>query len=214
MGPSRPPVTVPGALRGLGGVRPRRGAGSPVQVPPGGPGRVARRQDRPVRSDVRDAAEDGVRRVGPVLPMERSALAGLARRGRVAHRSHLHLRAAPGLVDAGPRRSVQAAELSRAGAAPRGPRQPARVHAHRAPPRDGAPLLRILGLPDHGILRAFQPVRDAAGLHVDGRPPAPGRHRRDPGLGPIALPSRRLRPGAVRRNASVRARRPAPGDPP
>ncbi len=39
-------------------------------------------------------------------------------------------------------------------------------------------------------------------------------HRRDPGLGALALPDRRARPGVLRRHAPVRARRPAQGFPP
>ena len=40
------------------------------------------------------------------------------------------------------------------------------------------------------------------------------RHRRDPRLGPLPLPGRRLRAGRVRRHPPLRARRPAPGLPP
>ena len=43
---------------------------------------------------------------------------------------------------------------------------------------------------------------------------APARHRRDPRLGAVALPGRRARPRLLRRHASLRARRPAPGLPP
>ena len=42
------------------------------------------------------------------------------------------------------------------------------------------------------------------------RPPAPARHRRDPRLGPGALPARRVRARALRRHGALRARRPAP----
>ncbi len=41
--------------------------------------------------------------------------------------------------------------------------------------------------------------------------PSPERHRRDPRLGAFALSERRARPGAVRRHASLRACRSAPG---
>ena len=40
------------------------------------------------------------------------------------------------------------------------------LHARRAPAGDGAPVLRLVGLPDHRLLRADQPLRHAAGLHV------------------------------------------------
>ena len=45
-------------------------------------------------------------------------------------------------------------------------------------------------------------------MYLD-RLPAPARHRRDPRLGPFALPHRRARPGLLRRHAPLRARRPA-----
>ena len=53
------------------------------------------------------------------------------------------------------------------------------------------PVLRLLGLPGHRVLRAHRPLRHAAGLHVPRRPPAQPRHRRDPRLGALALPERR-----------------------
>ena len=43
------------------------------------------------------------------------------------------------------------------------------------------------------------------------RSPAPARHRRDPRLGAVAFPDRRARPRLLRRHASLRARRSAPG---
>ena len=61
---------------------------------------------------------------------------------------------------------------------------PRRVHAGH-----GAPLLRLLGLPDHRLLRPHQPLRHAPGPHVPRRHPAPARHRRHPGLGALALPA-------------------------
>src|SRR6266536_2507149 len=54
-------------------------------------------------------------------------------------------------------------------------------------------------------------LRDAPGLHVPGRLPAPERDRRHPGLGPVPLPGRRVRPAVLRWDAPVRARRPAAG---
>ena len=38
------------------------------------------------------------------------------------------------------------------------------LHAHRAPAGDGAPVLRILGLSSHGVLRAHEPLRVAIRL--------------------------------------------------
>ena len=57
------------------------------------------------------------------------------------------------------------------------------VHPRRAPAGDGAPVLRLVGLPDDVVLRPDQPLRHARGLHVLRRRPAPARHRRHPRLG-------------------------------
>ncbi len=85
------------------------------------------------------------------------------------------------------------------------------LHPRRADARDGASVLRLLGLSGHRLLRADRALRHAAGLHVPRRPPAPARHRRDPRLGAVAFSRRRARPRLLRRHASVRARRPAQG---
>ena len=59
-------------------------------------------------------------------------------------------------------------------------------------------------------------LRPDAALRLAGRPqgvrrpPAPERHRRDPRLGPGALPARRLGARALRRHRALRARGPAP----
>ena len=88
------------------------------------------------------------------------------------------------------------------------------VHARRAPAGDGASLLRLLGIPDHRVLRSDLPLRHAAGPDVPGGHPAPPRHRRDPRLGAFALSLRRARPRLLRRHLSLRARGPAAGLPP
>jgi 1,4-alpha-glucan branching enzyme len=79
---------------------------------------------------------------------------------------------------------------------------------------DRASVLRLVGLPDHRLLRAHFALRFAAGLHVPRGPPAPAGHRRAAGLGALALSDRRARPGLFRRHASLRACRSAPGFPP
>ena len=84
------------------------------------------------------------------------------------------------------------------------------LHAHRADAGDGAPVHGLLGLPGDGLLRADAALRLARRPARVRRPPAPERHRRDPRLGPGALPARRLRAGPLRRHGAVRARRPAP----
>ncbi len=81
------------------------------------------------------------------------------------------------------------------------------LHARRAPADRGVSVRGVLGLPDDRVLRADVAVRHAAGLHVPRGRAAPGRHRRHPGLGPVALPVGRARPGLLRRHAPLRARR-------
>ncbi len=101
----------------------------------------------------------------------------------------------------------------------------ARRAARRLRERDGlhprgahadhrASLLRLLGLPDHRLLRADPPLRHARRLHgVRGHAP-PARHRRDPGLGARALPQGRPRARLLRRHPPLRARRSEPARPP
>ena len=126
-------------------------------------------------------------------------------RGRpTAEVADVRLRAAPRLV-APPRRTD--AELPRDRPAAGGVCPRPRLHPRRAPARDGAPLLRIVGLPADRLLRPDEPLRNAAGPHVPDRPPAPARGRRDPRLGPVALPVRRARPRFLRRQLRLRARR-------
>ena len=76
------------------------------------------------------------------------------------------------------------------------------------------PVLRLVGVPDHGVLRPDVALRVADRLHGVRRRAARRRHRRDPRLGAVALPQRRARARAVRRDAPLRARRPAAGLPP
>ena len=84
------------------------------------------------------------------------------------------------------------------------------LHPHRAAAGDGAPVHRLVGLPGDGLLRADAALRLARRLPRVRRPPAPERARRDPRLGPGALPARRLRARPLRRHRALRARRPAP----
>ena len=89
-----------------------------------------------------------------------------------------------------------------------------RVHARRAPAGGRAPLRAVVGVPGHRLLRADRPVRLPRRLPLPGRPAAPGRHRRDPRLGAGALPPRRLRARAVRRQALYEHPDPRRGDQP
>ena len=131
-----------------------------------------------------------------------------------AARPDQHLRGAPRVVDARPEEGDRL--LSYRELAPRLAEhvKRLRVHPRRVHADHGAPVLRLVGVPDDRVLRRHQPVRHAAGPDVPDRLPAPERDRRDPRLGAQPLPVRRVRAGLLRRDAPVRALRPAAGVPP
>src|SRR4029079_13867499 len=85
------------------------------------------------------------------------------------------------------------AHLPRAGTAPRRLLRRAGLHPRRAAAGDGAPVLRLVGLPDDRLLRTDAPLRHARRPDVDGRPPPPAGRRRAARLGTLALPQRRAR---------------------
>ena len=120
-----------------------------------------------------------------------------ARRAQRPGRPDVDLRSPPRLLAAGARGRRPPADLPRtrpgAGRLLHGDG----LHPRRAPAGDGAPVLRLVGLPGHRLLRPDQPVRHAPGPDVPDRPPAPARHRRHPRLGAGPLPDRRARPGAT-----------------
>jgi 1,4-alpha-glucan branching enzyme len=66
----------------------------------------------------------------------------------------------------------------------------------------------------HGLAHFDGTLRHAAGPDVPGGPFTPARHRRDPRLGAFAFSRRSPRSRALRRHASLRARRPEAGLPP
>ncbi len=72
------------------------------------------------------------------------------------------------------------------------------------------PVLGLVGLPGHLVLRAHAAPRLARRLPRLRRPDARRGHRRAPRLGAGALPARRLGARALRRHRAVRARGPAP----
>ena len=87
------------------------------------------------------------------------------------------------------------------------PRRP-RLHPRGVPAGDGAPVRRLVGLPGHVVLRPDRALRRPRRLPLPRRPAAPGRHRRDPGLGAGALPQGRLRAGPLRRHPALRGPQP------
>ena len=191
---------------------PGLGKGDGVQVPhPLALSHVRGGQGRPLRLLPRGAAADGVHRVGPGVRVGRRRVDADAPRAQHVRRADVDLRSASRLVDARAGRRQPLAELSRAGAQAGRLRERAGLHPRRVHAGHGASVLRLVGLPGHRLLRAQQPLRHAAGLHVPGGLPAPARHRRDSRLGAVALSQRRARAGLLRRHASVRARRSAQG---
>ncbi len=132
----------------------------------------------------------------------RRRLDGSSRRDRSAQLGDERVRAARRLVAARTR-------LPRARRPAHRVRARARLHPRRVPPPRRAPLRPVVGLPGDRVLRPDQPLRASRRPQVPDRPAAPGRHRRDHGLGARALPERRVGAREVRRRAALRALRPA-----
>ena len=146
----------------------------------------------------------------PQARLERRGVARGAAQELGARRPDVDLRGPPRLLAAEPARGQPAADLHRAGRRAQRLRQGHGLHPHRADAGDGAPVHGLLGLPGDGLLRPDAALRLPRRLPRVRRPRAPERGRRDPGLGPGALPARRLRARPLRRHGLVRARRPAP----
>src|SRR5262249_60062374 len=108
---------------------------------------------------------------------------GRTREAHGARRARVHLRGPPRIVAPVARARRSAPRLPRAGRRAAGVRRVARLHPRRAPALDGAPVLRLVGLPDHGLLRPPPPLWHAARLHVPlpPLPPAGGRGPSSPG---------------------------------
>ena len=207
-----PPPVASGPVRHLGGVHPRLGAGRPLQVP-------HRLQVRRYRVDKADPfafpCEGPPQTASIVWDLDYAWEDGewMARRHRANALDgpitiyEVHLGSWRRVPEEGNRFLTYRELAPSAG----GLRQAPGLHPRGVPAGHGAPLLRLLGLPDHRLFRAHQPLRHAPGLHVPGGLPAPARHRRHPGLGALPLPHRRARAGLLRRHPSLRARRPPPG---
>ena len=125
-----------------------------------------------------------------------------ASRARAARRAALDLRSARAVV-------AEGARLARARRAVGDLRERPRFHARRTAARDAPPVLRVVGLPGDGVLRASLDDGIARRFPLVRRPPALAGDRCDPRLGACALPARRMGPRAVRRLGAVRARGPA-----
>ena len=116
---------------------------------------------------------------------------------------HVGLRGAPGLLAAGAGGGRPLPHLPGTGPPPGRARPAPGLHPRGIHAGHGAPLLRLLGLPDHRLLRPHQPLRHPPGFHVSRGLPAPARHRRHPGLGALPLPGGRARPRLLRRHSPL-----------
>ena len=179
-------------------------AGRALQVrDPIEPARRAAAQDGSVRIRVREAPpRHGLDRHAPRLHLERRAVADRSRRRpRLARPADGDLRGPSRIVDARAGRAGPLPDVPGAGGAADSLREGDGLHAHRAAAGDGAPVLGLVGLPGHRLLRADQPLRHAARLQGVRRRVPPGRHRRHPRLGAGAFSQGRARAGALRRHA-------------
>ena len=189
-----------------------RGADLQVPHPVADPG-IHGRQGGPLRRAPRGASADGLGRLGSGLHVGRRRVDAPARRAAVHDLADVHLRGPPRLLAPRAGRGEPFPDVPRDRAPSRRVRPRDGLHARRASAGHGASLRRLVGLPGHGLLRADLPLRHAPGLHVSRRHAAPGRHRRPPRLGAVALSLRRARPRLLRRHPPLRARRLAQGLP-
>ena len=181
---ARPRLAV-GRLRHLGGLHPRPRQGRPLQVRHRFEGR---RLPRPKRATP-SASSGRPRRAPP--PSSGTWTTRWCDADWMAGRAKANALDAPISiyeVHLGSWRRVPGggqpfADLPGDGPAPRRIRQGDGLHPRRVPAGHGAPLLRLVGLPDDRLLRPDEPLRDAAGLHVPRRHAPPERHRRHPRLG-------------------------------
>ena len=210
LGRAPAPDALARRVRDLGAVRARRRGRDEVQVRDPDAGGPPAPEERSARLPHRGAAGERLGRLGGQARLARRGVARAPRGRRPAARPDLGLRGAPRLVAAQPARGQPSADVPRARGRARRLRLRPRLHARRAAAGDGASVLRLVGLPGDRLLRAHLALRDARRLPLPRRPPPPARHRRDPRLGARPLPARRLGARHLRRDAPLRARRPAP----
>ena len=134
-----------------------------LQVRSAHPRRAPAGESRPLRARVRNAAADGVGGVHRRhLRLGRRRVDARPRGARgVARAPDVDLRGPSRLLAAARRRAAVQPVVSRAGGHPRALRPRHGLHAHRAPAGDGASVLRLVGLPGGGLLRAVEPLRHA-----------------------------------------------------
>ena len=185
------------------GARARGLRGRRLQVRGARRRRAAAPEGRPLRLLRRGAAEDGVAHLPLALRVGGRRLARAPPRPRPAEGADLDLRGACRVVAAG-------ARLEGARGAARRLRRRPRLHPRRVHAGDAPPVLGLVGLSGDGLLRAAVDDGGAGRVPRARRRAPPGRDRRHPRLGAGALPARRVRARALRRDGALRARGPAP----
>src|SRR5262252_8034898 len=136
--------------------------------------------------------------------MERFSVDGRARDARLAARTIVDLRGAPGIVAANARWAV--ADISRAGGSADSLREEIGLHAHRIDANHGASAGCFVGLSDDWLLRGYEPIRNAGRFHVFRGPVPPGGDWSHSGLDARPFPARCARAGLFRWYTSLRAR--------
>src|SRR6266508_2599999 len=131
--------------------------------------------------------------MGHGLPMGRSRLDGRPAWHEPAGITDFGIRAASGLLEACAGRRRAFPDIPRVGPAISRLSSADGFYACRIHAGDGASLLWVLGLPDHGVLRTDQSLRQPPGFHVPDRLSAPARDRGYSGLGPLTLSDGRSR---------------------
>jgi len=182
----------------LGGFRRRRAPRLRLQVPHRLAGRRQRtRQGRPVCLLQRDPAGNRLAGVGTRLCLGRWAVDAHAGSRQCPRCADVGLRAACRFPAGRARRGQSLHDIPRDGLAAGRIRGADGIHARRAHAHHGASVLRLVGLPDHRLLRAHRALRHAAGPDVLHRRAASARYRRVARLGALALSQRCPRAGAL-----------------
>src|SRR5262249_9853300 len=211
LGPANASAVTSCEFGHLGRLHPRGPSGRHLQVPGSRAGRaLSRWQGRTAFGGRREPAPGRIHRLGYGLRVGRRRLDARPVAVQRAGGSLVDLRGPRRLVDASSRGARTLARLSRAGATSGGPRRAPGLHPRGAAADNGAPFLRFVGLSDHWLFRADQPLRHASGLYVPDRLPPPAEDRGDPGLGAVALSKRPSRAWLFRWDPPLRAPGPTP----
>ncbi len=145
-------------------------------------------EGRPLRPPLGGAARDGLDGLGEFSRLGRRPVDGRACRAEGPGEPPFDLRSASRFLEARCRRAVPV--LARDGPSSGRVRRGDGLHPRGVDARDGAPLLRLLGIPGDRVFRPHEPVREPRGPDVPRRHPSQGGDRRDPGLGALPLPRR------------------------